>query len=134
MGTTGLGVDLSRVSISSNNLGEHDRIITNIFAEHRFLFLNDKLDITPGIAFNNYTDFGTRFFPGIDLGMALSSRFRAYGNIGSTYRIPTYTDLYYSDRTTLGNESLKPESALALELGFRLSGVKSSFICFLFQP
>ena len=126
MGTTGLGVDLSRVSIISNNLGEHNRIITNIFAEHRFLFLNDKLDITPGIAFNNYTDFGMRFFPGIDIGMALRSRFKAYGNIGSTYRIPTYTDLYYSDRTTLGNENLKPESALAFELGFRFSGVKSS--------
>jgi iron complex outermembrane receptor protein len=34
--------------------------------------------------------------------------------------------LYYSDRTTLGNENLKPESALAFELGFRFSGVKSS--------
>ena len=119
LGTTGIGVDFSRVNISSNNLGEHDRMMTNIFAEHRFLLLEDKLDITPGIAFNNYSDFGTHFFPGIDLGFAFNIQFRVYGNIGTTYRIPTYTDLYYSDRTTLGNPDLKPESALASELGIR---------------
>lgn len=36
-------------------------------------------------------------------------RLRASGGYG--FRIPTYTDLYYSDPTTLGNPHLKPESA-----------------------
>jgi iron complex outermembrane receptor protein len=93
--------------------------MTNLFLEHRFLLLDQKLDITPGIAFNDYSDFGTHFFPGIDFGYAFNSQIRTYGNIGNTYRIPTYTDLYYNDRTTLGNPDLKPESALALELGAR---------------
>jgi iron complex outermembrane receptor protein len=42
-----------------------------------------------------------------------------YSNIGKTFRIPTYTDLYYSDRTTIGNENLNPESATSTELGFK---------------
>ena len=125
-GTTGIGIDFAHVGISSNNLGEHSRNMTTIFAEHRFLIFDDKMDITPGVAFNIYSDFGTHFFPGIDLGYAFDNRFRVYGNVGSTYRIPTYTDLYYSDRTTLGNENLKPESALAAELGFRFTNSISS--------
>ena len=36
-------------------------------------------------------------------------KLRASGGYG--FRIPTYTDLYYSDPATLGNPSLKPESA-----------------------
>jgi iron complex outermembrane receptor protein len=36
-------------------------------------------------------------------------KLRAAGGYG--FRIPTYTDLYYSDPTTLGNPNLKPESA-----------------------
>ena len=51
-------------------------------------------------------------FPGLDLGIDVSSNLKFYGNIGKTYRIPTYTDLYYSDKTTIGNENLVPESHL----------------------
>ena len=57
LGTTGLGVDVARVSIASNNLGDRDRIMTTLFAEHRFQLLDNALDITPGLALTNYTDF-----------------------------------------------------------------------------
>ncbi len=43
------------------------------------------------------------------LRVANSLKLRATGGYG--FRIPTYTDLYYSDPTTLGNANLKPESA-----------------------
>ena len=119
LGTTGLGVDVARVSIASNNLGDRDRIMTTLFAEHRFQLLDNALDITPGLALTNYTDFGTQFFPGVDIGYRLSDSARLYANAGYTYRIPTFTDLYYSDPTTLGNEDLKPEEALTTELGWR---------------
>ena len=127
LGTSGIGIDFARVGISSNNLGDHSRNMTTIFAEHRFLLFGDQLDITPGIAFNHYTDFGTHFFPGIDLGYAFNRQFRVYGNIGSTYRIPTYTDLYYSSPEISGNENLKPESAVATELGLRYINTIFSF-------
>jgi iron complex outermembrane receptor protein len=58
-------------------------------------------------------------YPGVDLGFEISTHWQAYANLGYTYRIPTYTDLYYEDRTTVGNENLKPEEALATELGIR---------------
>ena len=118
-GTTGVGVDIARVSIASNNLGNRERLMTTLFAEHRFLFDDRRLDITPGAALTHYSDFGTQFFPGLDIGYALNQNLRLYGNIGYTYRIPTFTDLFYSDSRTLGNENLQPEEALTEEIGLR---------------
>ncbi len=42
-------------------------------------------------------------------------KLRASGGYG--FRIPTYTDLYYSDPTTVGNPNLKPESAWSADFG-----------------
>ena len=46
---------------------------------------------------------------------ANSLKLRASGGYG--FRIPTYTDLYYSDPSTLGNPNLKPESAWSGDAG-----------------
>lgn len=119
LGITGFGIDVAQVYISSNNLGQHERLMTTLFLEHRFEFLNDKLDLTPGVAATYFSDFKFHAFPGMDVGYELSERFKLYGNIGYTYRIPTYTDLYYSDPTTLGNENLDPEEAIAEEFGIK---------------
>ena len=84
LGVTGFGVDVSRVSISSNNLGDRNRTMANLFLEHRFKVLNDKLDITPGVAVTYFSDFKFHAFPGLDLGLQLSENFKAYGNLGIT--------------------------------------------------
>ena len=118
-GKTGVGVDISRVFLVSNNLGNHNRTVITGFFEHRFELLNDKLDVTPGIAVSYYSDFNTKGFPGLDLGYRISDLFKIYGNIGYTYRVPTFTDLFYVGPTTLGNSNLEPESALSEELGFK---------------
>ena len=119
IGITGFGVDVSRVFISSNNLGKRNRTMANLFLEHRFKLANDKLDITPGVAITYFSDFKFHAFPGLDIGYQLSDNLKAYGNLGVTYRIPTYTDLYYNDRSTIGNSNLKPEEAFAQEIGFK---------------
>ncbi|MFD2543093.1 TonB-dependent receptor plug domain-containing protein [Lacinutrix gracilariae] len=124
IGVTGFGVDIAKVYLSSNNLGSRNRFMTTLFLEHRFSLANDKLDITPGIAVNYFSDFKFHAFPGIDLGYKINNNLKIYGNIGYTYRIPTYTDLYYSDPTTLGNENLDPEEAIAEELGIKFNSGK----------
>ena len=119
LGTTGFGIDVAKVYLSSNNLGDRDRFMANVFLEHRFTFANDKLDVTPGIAVNYFSDFKFHAFPGIDIGYQVNDNVKIYANAGYTYRIPTYTDLFYSDPTTIGNENLEPEEALTQELGIK---------------
>ena len=121
MGITGFGVDVSRVSISSNNLGEHHRIMANVFLEHRFHFFDNQLDITPGVAITYFSDFKFHAFPGIDVGYQLSESIKIYGNLGTTYRIPTYTDLFYRDPVTIGNPDLQPEEAFSQEIGMKFN-------------
>ena len=118
-GVTGFGVDVSKIYLRSNNLGNHNRFMTNVFLEHRFKLLENKLDITPGIAVTYFSDFKFHAFPGLDVGYQINNDLKVYGNIGYTYRIPTYTDLYYSDFRTAGNENLDPEEAFAQELGIK---------------
>lgn len=118
-GITGFGVDVAKVYLSSNNLGKREREMVTVFLEHRFTFANNKFDITPGIAVNYFSDFKFHAFPGIDLGYQINDKIKLYANAGYTYRIPTYTDLFYSDPTTLGNENLDPEEAITEELGLK---------------
>jgi iron complex outermembrane receptor protein len=117
IGTTGYGLELAQVFIASNNLGGHERLQITGFLEQQLLSKDEKIDITPGIAFNYYSDFKFHAFPGVDLGIKLSEGTKVYANVGYTYRIPTYTDLYYASSTTLGNENLNPETAFSQEYG-----------------
>lgn len=119
LGITGFGLDMSSYDISSNNLGEHSRKTINLFFDHQFKAFNEKLILSPGISLSYFSDMSWHSFPGLDLGIDVSSNLKFYGNIGKTYRIPTYTDLYYSDKTTIGNENLVPESASSTEIGMK---------------
>lgn len=127
LGKTGIGVDVSRVFLISNNLGNHYRTAITGFLEHRFEFLDGMLDVTPGVALSYYSDFDTKAFPGLDVGYRVSDAFKVYGNVGYTYRVPTFTDLFYVGPTTLGNPDLEPESALSEELGFKFTGDQFNF-------
>ena len=133
LGVTGFGLDLSTVNITSNNLGEHKRNTANAFIDHTFELFNGNLSVSPGIAVSYFSDLSFHSFPGIDLGYHLSSNFKLYSNIGKTYRIPTYTDLYYSDRTTIGNENLNPEQATSTELGIKFNDSQFNFSASLFS-
>jgi|TARA_Y100000385_G_scaffold281098_1_gene333340 iron complex outermembrane receptor protein len=121
-GITGFGVDIAKVFMNSTNLGSRERLMANLFLEHRFSLANNRLDITPGVSVNYFSDFKFHAFPGVDVGYAISDQFKTYANIGYTYRVPTYTDLYYVGRTDLGNENLVPEKALSEELGLKYFG------------
>ena len=131
IGNLGIGLDLSKVSLSSNNLGDRNRTMLNIFIEQKIDFKNEKIDLTPGLAITYFSDVSTRlnyqsnffnnlfFYPGMDLGYKINQNLKLYSNVGYTYRIPTYTDLFYSSPTTLGNENLKLEKALTKEFGLK---------------
>ncbi|MGB0982087.1 MAG: TonB-dependent receptor [Winogradskyella sp.] len=127
-GVTGFGLDISKVYLRSDGtfggLGNRNRFMASTFLEHRFKFANNTLDITPGVAVTYFSDFKFHAFPGLDIGYKINNDLKLYGNIGYTYRIPTYTDLYYNSPDTSGNPDLKPEEAFAQEIGFKYTTPK----------
>ncbi len=118
-GITGLGVDVNTLTLRSNRLGDRARTVATLFMEHRFELLNKRMDVTPGFQLNHYSDFGTNLFPGADVGYVLNQKLKAFGNVGYTYRVPTYTDLYYQDPANVGNPDLQPEEAVSYEAGLK---------------
>ncbi|MDC0477703.1 TonB-dependent receptor [Flavobacteriaceae bacterium] len=130
-GSTGFGLDVSSVKLSSNNLGNRNRTMVNLFLEQQVKFADEKIDLTPGVAFSYFSDVSTNMnyqsnffrnffaYPGLDIGYQLNNDIKLYSNIGYTYRVPTYTDLYYNSPTTIGNDNLNPEKALTQEFGVR---------------
>ncbi len=131
LGSIGFGFDISKVFLSSNNLGQRNRTMINLFFEQQIQLANKKIDITPGFALSYFSDISEKlnfesnffknffFYPGVDFGFNLNKYLKLYSNIGYTYRIPTYTDLFYSSPTTIGNQELKLEKAITKEIGLK---------------
>jgi vitamin B12 transporter len=116
LGTTGVGVEVRKEQIQSSNLGDHDRVLSGVFLE-QLVNLGKKADIRAGLYSNYYSEYGWRHFPGLEVGFQASQAIRIYSGIGSSFRIPTYTDLYYVGPTNVGNADLQPEEARSIELG-----------------
>ncbi|WP_042721340.1 TonB-dependent siderophore receptor [Flavobacterium sp. B17] len=119
LGITGVGVELRKEFLASNNLGERNRFVSQVFFEHHFSLLDKKLNISPGISWANYSKEGNFFYPGLDVGYNFNSNNKIYGNIAKVHRIPTFTDLYYGSKTEQGNPNLLPENAVYAEIGYQ---------------
>lgn len=119
LGATGLGIELRKEFLVSNNLGTRDRLVTQLFFVHHFSLLKDRLQISPGVSWADFSNAGNFFYPGLDLGFQISENHKIYGNIAKVNRIPTFTDLYYTSKTEQGNPNLTPENAVSYELGYR---------------
>jgi len=119
LGTTGLGVELRKEFLASNNLGNRERFVSQVFFEHHFSLLDQKLNITPGVSWANYSGEGNFFYPGIDVGYDFNPNHKIYGNVAKVHRVPTFTDLYYVSKTEQGNPDLVPENAVYAEVGYQ---------------
>ncbi|KIA90673.1 TonB-dependent receptor plug domain-containing protein [Kaistella jeonii] len=119
LGTTGIGVELRKEFLASNNLGSRERFVTQVFLEHHFSFFQDKFHLSPGISWANYDTEGQFFYPGLDVGFDFNDNHKIYGNIAKVNRVPTFTDLYYVSKTETGNPNLLPENAISAEIGYR---------------
>ncbi|ACF13446.1 TonB-dependent receptor [Chloroherpeton thalassium ATCC 35110] len=116
LGKTNIGLEAGREVIASTNLGNHARARGGIFLEEQ-LALGNSLTLVPGVAMYFYSDWNPQILPAIDAAYQLTETARIYGSIGKSFRIPTYTDLYYSDPISLSNPDLQPEEAWTYETG-----------------
>ena len=117
LGRSGVGLEVQQIGLSSNLLGQRERTLANLLLEHAFTVADGRFGFTPGATVNYFSDAGARVLPALDVSYRVSDAFRLYGNAGTTFRLPTYTDLYYEDLFNRGNPDLLPERAYAFELG-----------------
>jgi len=118
-GVTALGLELGKDKITSTNLGNFSRTKMRLFLEHR-LYKIKNLSVVFGPSLFYYSDWDWYFYPGLDIGLKLSSRTYLYVSLERAFRIPSYTELYLDSPANVGNSDLTPESALSFEAGIKM--------------
>ncbi len=138
LGKTAFGAEFRSENIWSNVLGEpmevpvsvpgeegqeftksHSRTNVSYFAEHTF-YLNN-LTISTGAMANWISDlnFDWNVYPGLDVAYQLNDNWKVFASINQSFRMPTFTDLYYDGPTNKGNPNLKPEESTTVEGGVK---------------
>jgi vitamin B12 transporter len=139
-GKTAFGAEIRSENIWSNVLGEplsdsitvpgepgqvftksYSRTTVSYFAEHSVIM--KKFSISAGLMTNWISDlgFGWNIYPGMDASFSISDHYKIYGSASSSLRMPTFTDLFYSGPTNIGNPNLKPEESVNYEGGLKVN-------------
>lgn len=102
--------------LESNNLGYRQRVRISAFGEARTkVFENATVGGSGTFLYNS--DWGLNSATGINFGWQITDQISLYATSGRSFRVPSYTDLYYRDAATVGDSTLKPERAETYELG-----------------
>lgn len=120
IGLSSFGAEHRLERIQSNVLGNRNRTFSSFYLEHRFK-LKRWLQVSAGSNLTYFSQLGWIAYPGVDLGINLTSDLSVISSIGKSFRVPTYTELYYQDRgvTSMGNPLLLPEEAVNYEVGMK---------------
>ena len=72
--------------------------------------------------------YGINYYYGIDAGYYITEKFLVKAGFNKSMRVPTYTELYYSDPSNQGNPDLLPEFAYNFEGGIKYFLSKKSYL------
>jgi iron complex outermembrane receptor protein len=110
------GAEAFSDSITSNNLGQHQRAYGAGYAAWDVRALR-RVSFTLGLRSDFTRSFDLQFNPTFSAGYWLSEHWKVRGSVSRAFRLPTYTDLYYHDPANLGSPDLLPELAWNFETG-----------------
>ncbi|MDQ1142224.1 TonB-dependent receptor plug domain-containing protein [Pedobacter agri] len=118
-GELGFGAEIRSEDINSSNIGNHRRENAGFYAQYRTSFF-EKLNVNAGAYLNYNSSYKWQIYPGIDASYALTDEFKFIGSLGTSQRIPSFTDLYLNQRPgNIGNPDVKPENAFQSEIGLK---------------
>ena len=125
------GFELAEDKIFSTSLQKHNRGKTGLYLEIT-PHIHDRLYLNAGIRQDTFSDFNTEYSPSVNIKYALFDFLDVRSSIGRSYRIPTFTDLYYADAANIGNENLETESSWTYEAGvdYKSDLVRGSVVYF----
>ncbi len=107
-----MGLEANGDSINSNNLGLHARNRGAGYVDVDLRPAKKRWSLSLGAREEIFSGGAQAVFsPELAGSLRISSSLKLRATGGYGFRIPTYTDLYYSDPSTLGNANLRPESA-----------------------
>ena len=134
LGETAFGAEARHERIASTNLGEPlehpegvyvrglSRTAFNLFLEHHVTL--GRLSASAGLTtvYNTGNREGVGLYPGVDANFRITNSLRIYASYNTSYRMPTFTDLYYSVGGHRADPDLKAEKLRSVEGGVKWLG------------
>ncbi len=102
--------------IRSSNLGDHTVARESAFAEAQW-HPTDAISLVPAVRVDHYSHFGAATSPSLSGGWWVAPRVKLRGAVGRAFRVPTFTELYYTDPNHQASGALEPERSLTTEGG-----------------
>ncbi|MEI8086060.1 MAG: TonB-dependent receptor [Paludibacter sp.] len=140
LGKTTLGLNVRNEHIFSNSLGlpmtSPDSIAipfeTNLYfkkAYNRTIYsgmIDHSVNVgnwyfSAGISTSYSADFKYTTYGGFDIAYSINDNVKIYTSANSASRLPTFTDLFFSNPAQQGNPLLKPEQSKTIELGTKIN-------------
>lgn len=128
LGITTLGGELRREEISSSKLGKplaepkgnytkyDDRTTGGVTLEQTYSA--EHFSLSAGVLMNyNTLVEAVRFYPSVSAAYRPVDKLKIAATWSRSTRMPTFTDLYYTQETHIADESLKPERSESVDLG-----------------
>jgi iron complex outermembrane receptor protein len=114
-----VGTDLGADWIRSTNLGDHNLSRISGFAELQQT-LGGRATVYAGLRADEYSTFGSAVSPSLAVAAWFGPRIKLHASTGRAFRVPTFTDRFYSDPANVGNAALTPEKAWGSDVGVDL--------------
>jgi iron complex outermembrane receptor protein len=113
-GTLTAGVEGGGEWIRSTNLGDHALGRVSGFGEWR-QSLSPQVQVDASLRMDRYEQFGTSWNPSAGVSWWPVARVRLRSSVARAFRVPTFTERYYSDPANLARADVGPESSWAGE-------------------
>jgi iron complex outermembrane receptor protein len=111
-----VGVEGNSEDITSTNLKNHQRSSLGFLATVHSILQNIIL-MDFGMREDIHSDYGDQFNPTLNVGYLFSTMSKLFLTAGRSFRAPSYTELYYTNPSRIGNPNLKPETGWSYEVG-----------------
>ena len=112
-----LGVEQRFEILNSSNLGQRERQYQSAFLQTKGYLGN--LNYAAGLLVFSYNWQNIQLMPSVQFGKSIAHNQFLFVNYSRGNRVPSWTEMYYSDPSNVGNPNLLPEYSHAAELGWR---------------
>jgi len=111
------GLEQRLEQLNSSNLGLRERQYQSSFVQAQGVF--NGFNYAAGLLVFAYNWQNPHLMPSLQLGRSMASRQYLFANYSRGNRVPSWTEMYYTDPSNVGNPNLQPEFSHAAELGWR---------------
>ncbi len=109
------GVEGASEKLDSTNLGRRD--VTRWAGYGELAWSGTELDLAVQARLDDQDEWGAEPTWGVGGGWRPAPGWRLRAHLGSSFRAPSFTDLYYVSPSTVGNPELQPEEGRSGEVG-----------------